>query len=164
MVVDAVRTTFQGETQFAGYADSSRGGPRITLRLADRADLEKFIGCEGKRYMAVLVEIGDDEKPAAAPSPAPQKSPARERMAPLCEWAVMACKTQTFQRWAFEQPKALKLTRGLSMEEQARSLILSVCGVSSRKSLDTEPAAAKKLHEFVRKPYVKWLQEQGVTA
>lgn len=159
----AVKTAFEGETQFAGYADSSRGGPRITLRLSDRADLDKFIGCEGKRYMAVLVEIGDDERPAEDPAPAASKTK-RERMAPLCEWAVMRCAEPQFQQWAFMQPKRMADSSGLGMDEQAKAFILSVCGIESRKELDTNPEAAKRFHERVRLPYAKWTEHQSETA
>ena len=154
---------FAGEVQFAGYSDSSRGGPRVTLRLADRDDLERFIGCESKRYMAVLMEIADDETPAPSPSPAAPKVQ-RERMAPLCEWAVMRCEEPMFQQWAFQQPKTLRPGIGLTMREQAKAFIYYACGIESRKELDTNPEAAKRLHERVRKPYAAWLAKQGVTA
>lgn len=161
------KPTFAGEVQFAGYSDSSRGGPRVTLRLADRDDLERFIGCESKRYMAVLVEIADDETPAPAPSPAAPKVQ-RERMAPLCEWAVMRCGERPFQDWCQQMVldgKVLRHRHGtVSREEGARLVLLALCEVESRRELDTNPEAAKRLHERVRKPYAAWLAQQGVPA
>jgi hypothetical protein len=148
--------TFAGELLFAGYSDSSRSGPRVTFRLADRDELERFIGKEGKRYACVLMEIADDETPASpTPAPAPRASATRERMAPLCEWAVMICRDQQFRRWA--------LGAGAT-EDQVKAHILTLCGIESRKELDTDPAAAKKLHDLVRKPYAAWLERQGVPA
>lgn len=154
------KPTFAGEVQFAGYADGSRGGPRITLRLADREDLEKFIGMEGKRFMVAFMEIGDDEQPVAAPTPAPAVK--RERMAPLCEWAVTVCRDPMFQTWAISRMKSEPDCK--SREDHARSVIVSLCGVESRKHLDTNPAAASALHELVRKPYAAWREKQAVTA
>jgi hypothetical protein len=154
-MADAKKPTFAGEVQFAGYSDSSRSGPRVTFRLADRDDLERFIGCEGKRYMAVLVEITDEETPATEPAPH------RERMGPLCEWAVMRCKEPMFQEWIVWQPGQGEPQPLLdSAEDSAKGALLSICGVNSRKELDTNPEAAKLLHERVRKPYAAWLAEQ----
>jgi len=157
-----VKPTFQGEVQFAGYADGSRGGPRVTLRLADRDELDKFIGMEGKRFMAVLVEIADDETPAEPEKPAPAKERVqRERMGPLCEWAVYRCGEPAFKDWASHQSQAGggqgKFT---SMEAEARGVILALCGVTSRRELDTNPEAAKRFHERVRVPYSAWLAKR----
>lgn len=158
------KPTFAGEVQFAGYSDSSRSGPRVTLRLADRDDLERFIGCENKRYMAVLMEIADDETPAPAPSPAAPKVQ-RERMAPLCEWAVMRCGELEFQRWACQtHPSVWGWSNIVNPADAARYVIVTLCGIESRKELDTNPEAAKRLHERVRKPYAAWLAQQGVPA
>jgi hypothetical protein len=162
-----VKPTFQGEVQFAAFSDSSRGGPRVTLRLADRSELDRFIGAEGKRFMAVLVEIADDETPAEPEKSAPARPAVqRERMAPLCEWAVYRCAEAEFQRWAITiaapafgyAPPA-----DASPEDQAKAVVCYVCGVSSRKMLDTDPRAAAQLHKQIRQPYSLWLKE-GATA
>ena len=159
----AVKPTFSGEVQFAGYADGSRGGPRVTLRLTDRAELEKFVGMEGRRFMAVFVEIGADETPVEEPAPA---APAvrRERMAPLCEWAVMRCGEPMFQRWAAGHPEAPKYRKDTAVET-AKAAVLHLCGIESRKELDTSAKAASALHALVRKPYAAGLALQSeVTA
>ena len=157
----AVKPTFSGEVQFAGYADGSRGGPRVTLRLADRADLEKFVGMESKRFMAVLVEIGDEEQ-AVEPAAKPQAAqPARrERMPPLCEWAVLACGSEPFQRWAAGHPDAPKY-RKEKPAETAKAAVLFFAGIESRRELDTDARAAQALHALVRKPYAAWLALQS---
>ncbi len=161
-----MKTTFDGEVQFAGYADGSRGGPRITFRLTDREHLNTFAGLEGKRFMLAIVEIGDDEKPAA-PAPAPAK---RERMGPLLELAVRLARDPRFQQWADQN---YFVTLGVHFDGDidgtlnhsiAKSFICGVCGVESRKDIDGNPEATKRFHELVRKPYAAWLQQQGVTA
>lgn len=161
--------TFGGEVQFAGYSDSSRSGPRITFRLADRDELAAFIGKEGKRYMLAVVEIADDETaatptPAAAPKP---PAPRRERMAPLCEWAVMRCAEKPFQRWCNDMMMAGRVPpagREMTEEQYAKHVICHLCGIASRKDLDTTPHAARRLHDLVRKPYAAWLEQQQVPA
>lgn len=162
-MTDEVVAAFKGELQFAGWTDSSRGGPRVTFRLADRDLLERFIGCEGKRYACMLVDLGDDETPAdQAPSPAAAPKTAvpakRERMGPLCEWAVMRCGEDMFQQWAWSQMKAFDLPTGMPISQVARLFICEVCGISSRKDLDTNESAARLLHVRVRRPYMVWLE------
>lgn len=157
-----VKPTFSGEVLFAGYADGSRGGPRVTLRLSDRAELEKFVGMEGRRFMAVLVEIGDDETPVEEPAPAAKPAARRERMAPLCEWAVMRCNEEPFQRWAAGHPDAPKFRKDTPVET-AKAAVLFFTGVQSRRDLDTNERAAQALHAFVRRPYAAWLSLQTET-
>jgi hypothetical protein len=168
-MADEVVAAFKGELQFAGWTDSSRGGPRVTFRLADRDLLERFIGCEGKRYACMLVELGDDETPAepAAPAAAKTAAPAkRERMGPLCEWAVMRCGEPTFQAWAaLPRPKRWRIDDiDQSPQGRAKAVILCLCDVQSRKELDTNPVAAQRLHDLVRRPYMQWLEHQQVPA
>lgn len=162
----AVKPTFSGEFQFIAYTDSSSAGPCVRFRLSDRAELEKFVGKESRRFMAVLVEVGDDEQPVepVAKAPAPAPSVKRERMAPLCEWAVMRCAEAPFQRWAAGHPEAPKY-RKETPAETAKAAVLHLCGVESRRDLDTDAQAAQALHSLVRKPYSAWLALQSeVTA
>ncbi len=166
--------TFSGETQFVAYTDSSRGGPRVTLRLADRDELDKFIGMEGKRFMAVLVEIADDGTPAEPEKPAPaRKTVQRERMAPLCEWAVYRCAEPQFQQWI--RPLYDRLMGGNgrgwgdvtpdndfrgNVAEYTAHCIKVLCQVESRKDFDTDAAAGERFKLLVMRPYAAWLKEQ----
>lgn len=68
--------SFQGELLLAGWRDTHNGGATVTFWLPDPADLDIFRGMTvrkgnqaGQRFMAVLVEIGADDKPVAAPQP-----------------------------------------------------------------------------------------------
>lgn len=157
----SITPTHQGEVQFVTYADSSKGGPRITLRLHDRDELQAFIGKEGKRFMVVLVEIGEDEQPVPPVTP-PRPAAKRVRMDPLCEWAVLRCGEALFQSWIEERfgPRPPML----SATAYAERMIKESCGVESRKEFDANPAAAEALHAVIRRPYAEWLRRQGVTA
>jgi hypothetical protein len=158
-----MKAAFKGELQFVSYSDSSRGGPRVTFRLADRDELQQFIGLENKRLAAMLVEIQDDETVAEEPAPA-RPAVRRERMAPLCEWAVMRCGEAPFQRWAAGHPDAPKYRKD-TPDETAKAAVLFLCGIESRRNLDTDARAAQALHALVRKPYAAWLALQSeVTA
>lgn len=120
---------FSGEVQFVTFADSSKGGPRITVRLHDRDELEKFIGKEGKRLACVLVEIGDDEQ-AVQPLP-------KERPAKLAMDAALVCKNPEF--WEYARRDGYPAT-----EDGAAQLVRAYCGVGSRSDLNTNPEAARR--------------------
>jgi hypothetical protein len=139
--------TYSGEVQFAGYSDSSRSGPRITLRLSDREDLTQFVGSEGKRYMLALVEIGADEKPVQPQKPA----------GPLCKWVAIRCKEPEFQAWIETQAG----TADGPAEEWAAYWVRESCGVSSRLDIDGNPTAEARFHTLIRQPYANWLAARG---
>ena len=157
--------TYSGEVQFAGYSDSSRSGPRITLRLAERADLESFVGSEGKRYMLALVEIGADEQPVQ-----PQSKPA----GPLCKWVAIRCKEQSFIN--FLRPVYDKALGGSgngwgdvspehdfegNVEKWAAHAVRFFCEVESRADIDGNDIAEERLHRIIRQPYADWLAARG---
>jgi hypothetical protein len=156
--------TFAGEVQFRRYSDTSTQGTQIVLALPDREALQSFIGLEGKRFMAALVLIGDDEQPVAG-NPVttdignPTSGKPREPLGDLCWRAVQWCKTPEFWDWVAGQcqchPAAIE-------EKQAREYILLKCGVDTRKELDTHPEAARKFNQLIRGPYQKHLIARGI--
>ena len=145
-----IRITFEGEVQFAAYTDSSRGGPRIALRLHDRAELEKFVGLEGKRFMCVLVAIADDEQPepprAAAPAPAPPAA----KLGPLALSAVQMCANPRFQAWL-----------GVDTAEAAGDYLKDVCQVASRRDLDTDEEAGRRFRTEVMARWAQFNRERA---
>jgi hypothetical protein len=143
---DGGSVSYSGEVQFAGYTDSSRSGPRITLRLAERADLESFVGCEGKRYMLALVEIGDDEQPVEKPK-------GGER----AKWCAIRCQEPEFQSWVVRNfRESAKAGMGLNRKavDLAAYIVRSVCEVESRAELDTDKGAAEVFDELIRRPWM----------
>ncbi len=171
-----MKPPFQGEVQFAGYADGSRGGPRVTLRLADRDELERFIGKEGKRFMAVLVEIADDETPAEPEKPAAARKAAPvKRHGPLCQWAVERCGEPVFQSWLRPQYDRVMGGNGSGWgdvhpdvhfrgnhAEYAAHCLKVLCEVESRKEFDSDPVAGERFKALVMRPYAAWLKVNGV--
>lgn len=156
-----VTPTFQGEVRFAGYTDSSRNGPRVTFHLADRDDLQRFVGQEGRRFAAVLVEIGDDERPAVAESEPPCDDGA-PKGGPLAKLAAMWCRDARFRRWLSEQfpdQCATCADDGMTIfnhHEVAAAVVRHVCGVRSRAELDEDRRAATTFHVQIRLPYVSY--------
>lgn len=139
--------TFQGEVQFRRWSDSSTQGVQITFALPDSEDLEPLKAKAGKRFMAVLVEIGDDEQPVQQPRK-------RDQRGPLCKEACDYCEMPAFQQWA-AQGGGYDAT-----EMGAKDMILDACGLEkSRKELDEKPASAAWFIEKVRVPFARWQRE-----
>lgn len=160
-----VAPTFAGEVQFRRYSDTSTQGTQIVLALPDREALQSFIGLEGKRFMAVLVQIGDDEQPVIPDIGNPTSGNKgkshiqREPLGDLCWRAVQWCKDPEFWEFLTFDP----VIKGMVSDEAgAKHYVQIVCGVESRKELDANPEAARKFNQFIRGPYQKHLIARGV--
>ena len=145
---EAITPTFSGEVQLAGWSESHTGGCKVTLWLPSSEDLEPFRALTarkgntaGHRFMAVFVEIGDDERPVQQP---------KEKVGAYCKLAVQWCKDEEFQIWC-----------GVSDEESAKEYILATCECEgdSRRELDEVEKCGAIFEEFIRKLYMKHLKE-----
>lgn len=158
--------TFAGEVQFRRYSDTSTQGTQIVLALPDRESLQSFIGLEGKRFMAVLVQIGDDEQPVTGnpvSANAVKSHIQREPLGDLCWRAVQWCREPEFQEWISKRVQVSDSNPPVERSEQsARRLICAYCDVTSRKELDTNPEAARKFNQLIRGPYQKHLIARGI--
>lgn len=146
--MSSIVPTFHGEVQLAGWSDSHTGGPKVTLWLADSADLEAFRALTirkgnhaGHRFMVALVEIGDDEQPVQ-----PQ-----QKGGEIAKLAGQFCNNPEF--WKFLHAKH---GWACSMPEDAAKLIRNRCHINSRSELDYKPEAAAIFHEQFREPFVEW--------
>lgn len=151
--------TFSGEMQLAGWSESHTGGCKVTFWLSSTEELAAFRALTvrkgntaGHRFMAALVEIGDDEQPVP---PAPAKPP-KDSLGDACLRTVQWCKDPKF--WTF-----LNQAFGyeLRTEESAKKVVCHVCDVESRKELDTNNEANKAWHRLIREPYRLWLLANG---
>lgn len=158
--------TFSGEVQFRRYSDTSTQGASIVLSLADRDELSAFIGKEGKRFMAVLVEVGDDEQPVQYQpgSVVPADMVGGKlvpKIGPICQWLVMRCGEPEF--WEFlnaEHPGDTEATNA----DTAAEVVKEVLTIESRKQIDGNRELESAFHRLIRGPYSKWLLRRGVTA
>lgn len=144
--MNALTPTFQGEVQLRRWSESSTQGVQVTFALADSDDLEPLKIKSGKRFMAVLVEINDDETPV---------QPLSEPIGPLCKWLVLRCKEPEF--WAFLGDE-FRLGRATPVSDaECSSVVRSILMIESRKEVDANPEVEKTFHETIRQPYQKWL-------
>lgn len=142
--VMSVTPSFQGEVQFRRYSDTSTQGQQVVFAVQDREALESFVGMEGKRFMAVLVQIGDDEQPAQVK---------REYLGDLCYRAVQWCNDPEFQEWI---RKEARISHAEASAELAKTIVISWCQVKSRKELDEIPSAGQAFREQIVGPWQKY--------
>ena len=86
------------------------------------------------------------QKPEAA-------DPPREKMGDACYWTVMRCNEPLF--WEFLE-KGYP-TESITNKFDASELVKTVCGVDSRKELDTIPEANRRWNCDIREPYRSFL-------
>lgn len=144
--------TFQGEFQFRRYSDTSTQGQQVVFAVQDREALESFVGMEGKRFMAVLVQIGDDEQ-AVPPTPARPKGG---------EWAKLAgmwCDDPDFHAFLNQTyPNDTYVENA----DHAAMAVRVYCGIDSRAELDHNPDALKLFNIKLKYPFQKWMQARGI--
>lgn len=146
--------TFQGEVQFRRWSDSSTQGVQVTFALPDSDELEPLKGLEGKRFMAVLVRIGDDEQPLA-PGSEPVQVRRKDTRGPLCREACEYSELPQFWRWI----EAVSPHRNVD-EKRAAQYIREICDVKSRKELDTDQEAGRYFVNGIRAPFIHWQRER----
>ena len=152
-----INPTFTGEMQLAGWSETHNGGCKVTFWLPDATELDAFRALTvrkgntaGHRFMAALVEVGDDEQPVQ-PEPAAPEAPKGGMLAKL---AGMLCDQPEF--WAFLNWCDANGGQVIQNAEDAANLVRDVCGVASRAELDHNETAAQAFHQKIRLPYVRW--------
>ncbi len=166
-----IQPTFAGEVQLRRWSESSTQGVQITFALADAADLERFRGMEGKRFMAALVQVGDDELPVPPDIRNRTSEKPREPLGDLCWRAVQWCRDPEFavfihgvfyKLWPTGLPGTPVVKEGDSAEPFCKFAVQQICGIESRKELDTNPEARRLFNEHIRGPFQKHLIARGV--
>ena len=134
---------FRGELQLLRWSETSNAGATVTFQLADVRDLEAFKdltlakkGMAGQRIAAIMAQVADDVEP-----------PTEEKQRPgmLCIMACKFCADPEFQKWA-----------KVGSEAEAKQHVLDICGVTSRKELDTQAMPSLRFHSQIRAPFMNW--------
>jgi hypothetical protein len=138
----------QSEVMLLAWAESSTRGRTVTLLLPEGHEehpFKRFAMKSGKRagqrFMAVFVEIGDDEQPVE------QHEPARH----LSQTAAALCKDAMFHRFADE-----RCFDTIHDEDSARCYILTGCGITSRRQLDSNKPAADYFRNHILIPFLEY--------
>ena len=94
----------------------------------------------GTRFMAALVEIGDDEKPVERPK---ERQPFHTLDATL--QSVLKCQDEKFRTFlAVEKRAHIDPEAEMKLEDQAATAVRRLCDVNSRSMLNTNKDAARK--------------------
>lgn len=158
----SITPNFSGELQLAGWSESHTGGCKVSFWLQSSDDLQAFRALTvrkgntaGQRFMAVLVEVGDDELPVPPPKPEPQSE--KPKGGPLAKLAGMWAADPEFWAWL-----GTVHTSNHWDGDTAAAYIRNVCGVESRAELDHDEEAATCFHTHVRGPFSKYLMARGI--
>lgn len=172
-----MKPTFTGEIQLAGWSESHNGGCKVTFWLQSPDELEAFRALTvrkgntaGHRFMAALVEIGDDERPVPAVPAVPaghSGNTGNVKAGPLAYWAVMRCKEEeffsfiysTYSDWMGDNTPDTYETH----EEYCKAAVLMLCECNtSRSEIDKDPEKAQFFQAHIRGPYMKHLLARGL--
>ena len=145
---------FGTELLLLSWRQTNTGGATATFQIDD--DLLEYLqgktaGAKGgQRFAVQLVELASDDSP-------------RQDMGPLCRWAVQRCEEEQFQLWlAKEFPTTWKNVSTLHPQGgpavAAREVICHLCGIKSRRELDSNQHAQVLFHSQIRAPYARDLQ------
>lgn len=147
--MDAQTIAFQGEVMLLNWAESSTRGRTVTFLLDESTEAHPFKDCSiksgkraGQRFMAVLVEIGDDEQPVRQQSDA--------------QLAAVLCKDPQFWHWASERS-----FDNVDSEEAARSWMLNLLQITSRSQIDKDTAVNQRFKLLVKVPFESYRQSLG---
>lgn len=154
-----IQTAFQGEIQLAGWSETHNGGCKVTFWLPEAAELEAFRALTvrkgntaGHRFMAVMVEIGDDEEPVQ------QTAPEKPRGGALAKLAGMWCAEPVF--WDWLRADGWASDEAMNADKAAQA-VRKICFVESRAELDTDESAKRMFDERIRGPYSKYRARVG---
>ncbi len=171
-----VLPTKKMELMLAGWRESHNSGFVVSF-LVPPEDEEYFRGATarkgkiaGQRYMAVLVQLRDDDTPDPESVKAtvlvkPETAAKPHFPGGLCGLAVRWCKDEHFQMWlaacldAEGESEAVPETL---TSQWARGVVLAQCGIATRKELDTNASAAEAFRRDILTPYAASRKEDGL--
>lgn len=164
------------EVKKIAYRQSAKDGLVITFAVHPN-DMPAALAAApiGARFMAALVEIGDDERPKAEvrePSPeqpepagvAPKERQPWHLLTPTAQ-ACIRCQDPIFQRYVIEEMKwdwtddDADKPAHVAQERNAATWVRQRCKVNSRSMLSTNKWAASIWQEIDRE-YLGWLQTE----
>jgi hypothetical protein len=136
---------FKGELMLLGWAESSNRGRTVTFLIDESEDEHPFKHFtiksgkrSGQRFMAVLVQVGEDEQPVPQ-EPKPS------------QLATIIAKDPQFWQWASERS-----FDKIASEDGAVNWIKTEVGIDSRRELDTDNKALMRFNASVLHPFSEY--------
>lgn len=146
---------YEDEVMLKGWSDGTTGW-KVTLWLNANDDgLHPFMTDDkGQLYSLVLVELDDDNEVINQTKRERLTRAEARKKYPLCMLAGQFCNSEGFQEYLGAR------TGHTYGPESAAHWVREACHIESRRELDTDPQAAKRFHEMVRKPFLLWQAER----
>lgn len=69
----------------------------------------------------------------------------------LTRLSAILCRDPKFRQWLVHDTE-----HEAGDADEAAEVVRLVCGIDSRRELDTNPTAAERFHEHIRKPFIEW--------
>jgi hypothetical protein len=138
---------------FVNIKTMADGTPRLVLDLQCGLSEVAAMGLiPGVPFAIARLTKEAAGRPVVAPVSQPQES--KEKPGQLCVMAVNFCKDPLFIEF-MDSHFSPCLT-----EEEAKTALLEVLGISSRRELDSDPKKAEAFHSLIRKPFLAWRDAQ----
>ena len=165
------------ELMMAGWRKSNNTGMVVSFFVLpeDEAYFENATARKGKlagqRYQTVFVQLVDgqetpDHESVKPPVPATDGKQKSHSHFPggLCGLAIRWCDDEHFRDWLAEVCPLAKVDDGQESltAEWAKREVCRICGVSSRKELDTVEVAGLIFRDTILKPYAEERKASGL--
>lgn len=150
--------SYNDEVMLKGWSDGTTGW-KLTLWIhANEAGLHPFMDSQkGSTYGLVMVELDDDQEPINQVRREIVESSAKYKRKTLANYAAILCERPEFLRFLTEKEVLCTTERDQSL--RAADWVRNICGISSRRELDTNNSAARLFHKNVREPYAQWYEK-----
>lgn len=134
--------------------NESKQGRTAVFLLDEESDshpFKKFTTKKGKRagqrFMAVLVELNDDDTPVVQ----------EKKGGPLSKSAAQLCENENFQKFARETHphEWSQIPNGAHAADAAAIILRQRCGITSRAELDHDAVGAANFRQLMRE-YREW--------
>jgi len=162
----APKKLYDDEVMLAGWNDSQSTGHTVKFWLCNDRLGHPFEGVSRKQELALaLSELDDDQTPIDQKMRDRVEQGHTRPSERLSYVAAMLCKQEAFWDWANTTDLAkegIALVGGtdpVNCEEAAKAYMYQAVGISSRSELDSEKQAAQIFEDQIRKPYVRWHEE-----
>jgi uncharacterized protein involved in exopolysaccharide biosynthesis len=111
-------------------------------------------------YAVVMVEINEEEQPvnqAAVAQAEKVEKPKPKKKSKLSSQAHLMVSTPMFVRFVDEMYPDIPAAQRKDPKQWAREML----AVESFSELDRNPIAEQRFHEMVRKPYLRWKEQEA---
>lgn len=138
------------EASSAGVKDMADGSLRITFEFDPRHAAEAFalFGPRGRAVAVAALKDGSGAITSEKNKPAEDKTKGGE-------WAKLAgmwCNDPDFWDWC-----------QVTSESAAVEMVRNYAGIKSRAELDNDPDALERFNKNIRRPFVRWMQDRGIS-